>query len=116
MLNTYLDVTEEFNAANGVVIDTSGWDYSVWQFVAPTGTISITATNDGGDLQGTRDGSPTNATNFVTVSATRLSDNTLVTAVAAAGLFKLTGLGRYVRFAGASAAATKVIVQLSQIN
>ena len=35
------DVTVEFNANNGYVADASNWDYLIWQFVTPSGTISI---------------------------------------------------------------------------
>jgi hypothetical protein len=109
------DVTGEFNAGNGYTADMSGWDTIVAQFVNPSGTISIAATNDGGAVTGSIEGSGLTAINFQTVQGTKLSDGTAVTSVAAAGLFKVGVVGRYVRFGGASAAATKVIVEFSKI-
>jgi len=102
--------------SNSIVLDVSNYDYVVAQFVAPTGTINITTTNDSGDVQGETDGDASTATNFITTYATKLSTNTAVTAVDAAGLYKINVAGRYIRFSGASAAATKVIVMLAKIS
>lgn len=110
-LSQTIDVTAKFNAGNGIVIDASNWDSLVFQFINPSGTISITATNDGGAVQGTTDGNSSLAANFQTVQATKLSDGTAVTTVAAAGLFRVGVVGRFVKFGGASAAATSVIVE-----
>ena len=116
MISTYIDVTSEFNANNAKVLDISGWDYIILQFVAPTGTISVTASNDSGDVQGALDGNPATATNFTAVQVTKLADGTAVTSIAAAGLYKVGVTGRFLKFGGASAAATKVIVQLAKIS
>jgi len=116
MLATYVDVTAKFNANNTFVQDVSNYDYAVVQFVAPSGTISFTATNDSGDVQGTTDGNATLATNFTTVQATKLLDGSAVTAASTAGLYRFGVVGRYIKFGGASAAATKVIIQLAKIS
>lgn len=110
------DVTAEFNANNAAIIDMSGWDNAVWQFVNPSGTISTVATNDGGGVTGSTDGNSKSALSYQTIQVTKLSDGTAVTAVAAAGLFKNVVVGRYVKFGGASAAADKVIVMLHKID
>ena len=102
--------------SNAFVIDVSNYDYAVVQFVSPSGTINITSTNDSGDVEGTTDGNASTAANFTTVYATKLSTNTAVTAVDAAGLYKINVAGRYLRFGGTSAAATKVIVMLTKIS
>jgi len=114
-LSLTVDITTEFNAGNGYVADSSGWDYLVWQFVSPTGTINITATNDNGAITGTVLGSPLTATNFQSAGGTKISDGTLVTSVSAAGLFKTTYVGQFVKFGGAGAAATKVFLQYNKI-
>jgi len=111
-----VDITTEFNADNGYVADMSGWDNIVAQFVSPSGTISITATNDGGAVEGTTDGNSSLAANFQTVQATKLSDGTAVTTVAAAGLFRVGVVGRFLKFGGASAAATKVILMYHKVS
>ncbi len=109
------DITAKFNADNGYVVDMSGWDTLVWQFVSPSGTISTLATNDGGEITGSLEGNSLSATNFQTIQATKLADGTSVTSVAATGLYKVGVIGRYVKFGGAAAAATKVIIELSKI-
>lgn len=116
MIASYTDYTTQFNNDNGIVIDMSGWDYIVAQFVAPTGTISISGTNDSGAVEGAIDGNARTATNFTSIQATKLSDGTSVTSVAAAGLFKLNVTGRYVKFGGAAAAATKALIQFAKIS
>lgn len=116
MVATYLDVTDAFNADNGYVQDVSGWDYAVWQFVNPSGTIDIKATNDGRAVEGRTDGNSSLATNFQTVQATLLTDGTSVTSVSAAGLYKTTVVGRYVKFGGSGATADAVIIQLAKIH
>lgn len=114
-LSLTVDITPEFNLGNGYTADASGWDNIVWQFVAPTGTISITATNDNGAITGSVLGSGVTAANFQSAGATKISDNTIVTTVAAAGLFRTGNVGQFVRFGGAAAAATKVIIQYNKI-
>ena len=115
-LSNIIDVTTRFNADNGFVADLSGWDTLVAQFVGPTGTINITASNDGGDVQGVTDGNSLSATNFQTTNGVKMSDGTTVTAVAAAGSFRVGNVGRFVKFGGASAAATKVIFEYNKIS
>lgn len=112
------DVTTEFNANNGYVADTSNWDYTIWQFVTPAGTIAITSTNDSGAITGSLDGNSLTATNFLTVSATALNGLASVTSVTAgtSAMFRVSNVGQFVKFGGASAAATKVIIQFHKIS
>ena len=112
------EVTAEFNRDNGYVADTSGWDYTIWQFITPAGTINITATNDSGAITGSIDGNSLTATNFLTVSATALNGLTSTTSVTAAvsALFRVGNVGEFVKFGGASASATKVIIQYHKIS
>ena len=110
------DYIQPVFVSNAFVIDVSNYDYVVAQFVTPTGTISITSTNDSGDEEGVTDGNAATATNFTAVYATKLSTNTAVTAVDAAGLYKVNVAGRYLKFGGTSAAADKIIVMLAKIS
>lgn len=110
------DVTAEFNANNGYVADASNWDYLIWQFVGPSGTINVTATNDAGSVTGSFDGNSLTATNFVTVSATAANGNTLTSSVASAGIYRTSYVGQFVKFGGAAAAATKVIIQYHKFS
>ena len=115
MISKFEDVTIAFNASNAIVLDVSSFDYIVVQFVAPTGTINVQSTNDGGAVLGITSGSAALAINFTAVQATKLADGTSVTAVVAAGLYKLSVTGKYVSFGGTAAAASKVIVQFFMI-
>ena len=114
---TNYEVTDLFNANNGYVVDMSNWDSLVIQFTGSTsGTINITATNDAGDITGSVQGNSLTATNYATIQATKLSDGTSVTAISAAGLYKVGIVGQFVKFGGASAATTgKVFIYLSKI-
>jgi hypothetical protein len=100
-----------FFADNAIVVDLSGWEYAVFQFVGPSGTINVTATNNDGSSSSVT-GGPNTATDFQTVQITKLADGTAVTAVAAAGLFRAGIVGRFIKFSGASAAATGVYMTL----
>jgi hypothetical protein len=115
-LSQTVTITSEFNSGNGYTIDASGWDTTVWHFVNPSGTISITASNDGGEINGVTQGNSLSALNFVAVQGTKLGDGTAVTAVAAAGLFRVGVVGRYVRMGGSGATADKVIIEFSKIS
>jgi len=110
------DVTAEFNANNGYVADASNWDYLIWQFVTPTGTIAITSTNDAGSVTGSFDGNSLTATNFATVSATVLNGGALASSVSATGLYRTQHVGQFVKFGGAGAAATKAIIQYHKFS
>lgn len=103
-------LTKEFTS-NALVLDVSGWDYVVVQFVNPSGTISITATNNGGTKL-----DASTATDFVPVQATKLADGTAVTSVAAAGLYRVNVVGHYLKFGGASAAADAIYVMYAKIR
>lgn len=116
------DVTAEFNANNGYTIDLSNWDYATWQFVGPSGTISITATNDNGEpassAASTFSGNSLTAGNFQTAIAQQLSQTTItyVSSIIAAGLYRIDHIANFVKFGGASAAATRVIIHFHKIS
>lgn len=105
-----------FGNNNGIIIDVSGYTYVVAQFVTPSGIIDIASTNDSGDITGFSDGSAKTATNFTSVQAIKLSDGTAVTTIVDAGLYKINVAGRYLRFYGINAAATKVVIMLANIQ
>ena len=115
------DVTAEFNANNGYVIDMSNWDYAIWQFYANSGTINITATNSNGEpassQPSTFSGNSLTATLFETVVAQQLSQTTptYVNAVVTAGLYRVDHVANFVKFGGASAQATRVLVHFHKI-
>lgn len=115
MLATTLDETTYFNANNGVVIDSSGWQNVTVQLDGtPSGTINLTGTNDAGAITGVSDGNPLTAINFTAIQATDISSGTAVTAIAGAGNFKIINPPKFIKIGGASAATTgKLIVYLT---
>ena len=109
------DLTNDFNAAHSVNVDIGGWDYAILQLVSPSTTVNFLTSNDSGDVQSVSDGSAVSATNFVSVSGTKLSDGTLVTSLAASGLVRFGYIGRYLQFSGTAVTATKVLLRLFKI-
>lgn len=104
------DVTNDFNDGGSSTLDIGGWDFVVVQLVAPVGTTSFFTSNDSGAVQGVSDGNATSADNFIAVSGTNLATAAGATTLAAAGLIKFTGVGRYLRITGTSAG--KVIIRM----
>ncbi len=115
MISQVLDLTVDFNANNLVQLDIGGWQTCSIQAVGPSGTITIQGSNDGGEVTGSVSESPTTAINFGIIQATKLSDGTSVTAIAAAGVFAINVINcKYLSIGGASAAATKLLVFLTK--
>lgn len=114
MISDILDLSVDFNANSLVQVDIGGWETVSIQAVAPTGTITLNASNDGGGVTGSVNDSPTTATNFTLVQATKLADGSAVTAIAAAGVYKIPVAFRYLSIGGASAAATKLLIFLTK--
>lgn len=110
-----IDITADFNSGSLAIIDIGGWDFAVAQTIGTSGTINFTHSNDSGDLTGISDGSAASAVNFVSVQGTNLSTGAGATSTAADALFKFTGIGRYLRFSGSGASATKFLVRLYKI-
>lgn len=110
MVSKILDVTTEFNANNGVKLDLSLYESATFSFVTPTGTISITGSNDAGAIEGVTDGNALTSTNYTAIQAINLGTGSAVTSVVAAGNYKVTIGPKFIQFGGASAAATKVLV------
>lgn len=117
MLSQLIDVTNDFNANNGVKLDVSQWQYCTIQFTSTTsGTINITGTNDPNAVQGVSDGGGVESTNYSAIQANKLSDGSAVTSISAAGLYKITVGTKFIQIGGASAAtAGKVLVFLTTI-
>jgi len=110
-----MDVSVEFNRDNGWIADMSGWDYIVLTLVGSSGTRNITSTSDGGGITGVTDGNSLSALNFTTAQGVKTSDGSSVT-VAIDGQTKIQNQGRYLKVGGASAAATKAIVEYFKIS
>lgn len=110
------DITNDFNNNSGVwVLDVDSWDYVVVQLVSPSGTVTFKTTNDSGDIQGSGDGNQYSATNFINVQGTDLASGSGVTSLAATGLVKFSGIGKYLQLTSSSATVTKAIVRLYKI-
>ena len=110
-----LDLTSKMNADSQVVIDTNGWDFVIAQIVTPSGAISFTGTNDGGDTHGSTLGNQLSAANFATVSGIDMSSTTPATYITSANASKGVKFKvpmRYLKLAGTSVTVAKLIVKL----
>ncbi len=111
MVSATQDLTLAFNANNSVIIETSNWQNLVLHLNGtPSGTISITGSCDGGEISGATSNNPSTALNFTAIQATDMSSGTAVTAISAAGNFKVINLPKYVKIGGASAATTGKLI------
>lgn len=105
-----LDYAVKFSADHAIVLDVSGWDYVVAHFVGTSGTITIQSSNDGGAKS-----DPSTAQNFATIVGTKMADGTTVSSVAADGLFKVSNMGRYLKFGGSGASATTLLIEYQKV-
>lgn len=116
MISKVLDVTSDFNAASSYIQDLSGWDYAVVQVVSPSGAVSFTSTNDDGSVTGDLNPVPVQPANFLTVFGLNLVTNTAVTSASASALVRFNVIGRFLRLAGTSVTATKVLISLNKVT
>lgn len=112
MLSFSKDVTAEFNANNGIKQDVSQWqNVTIHVSGNVTGTVNITGTNDAGAVQAVTDGNAVSSLNYTAIQATNLAAGTSVTAIAAAGNYKIVVGTKFIQVGGASAAVSgKVII------
>ena len=112
MISKIMDLTADLAVGNKVVIDISGWESLTVQAIGGGGTMSLSATNNGGDVTGSLDGSPGNAANFTAIQAVNLTDGTTATTVTGNNLFRITPISfKYLQIGdGATATATKLLV------
>lgn len=115
MISATYDYGATLTANHTVTIDVSLWENVIFQMVGPSGTILLQGSNDGGAITGGTDDSPQSAINFTTIIATNMLDGTTTSSLATAGIYKLSQPCKYLRFGGASAAATKAIVFTSKV-
>jgi len=111
------DQSQTFNSVYNITTDASGWDAVTFQIVAPiAGSMFLYGSLDSGALQGVRQGDASLATNFTPIQATNLATGTAVTAISAAGNYKVTVGTQFIRLQGATAAAGTSVYRLFQLN
>lgn len=111
-----LDVTSDINADGRATLDVGSWDKVVVQLVSPSTTVNFTTTSDAGGVTGVSDGSAASATNFTSLSGTKVSDGTAATSLAASDEIEFTRFGTFIRLMGAGVTVTKAFVRLYKIN
>lgn len=118
MTSTVFDASANFQAGGTGLqnIDLSGWDYCVVQLVGPSGTINFLSSNDDGSVTGQIQGGPLTAINFTAVQGTNLATGAAATSGGVAGLWKFSGIGRFLQLSGSGITATKILVYLSKIH
>lgn len=112
MVSRIMDLTADLAIGNKAVIDISGWETLTVQAIGLGGTMSLSATNDGGDITGSTESSPGTATNFNAIQAVNLTTGATATAVTGTNLFRITPISfKYLQIGdGATATATKLLV------
>lgn len=111
------DFTNEFNQnAGDYNFDVGGWDYVVVQLVTPSGAVTFLTSNDSGDITGVSDGSAISAANFIEVQGTNLNSGAAVTSLAASGLVRFQGIGRYLRLQSTAATVVKLLFRYYKIS
>lgn len=113
MVSYYKDWTTEYALAKNLKLDISGWDWVTVQFeTIATAAINFNTTNDGGEINGVRDGSPDNSTGYQPVQGTNLATGTASTATAAAGsfIYRFERIGRYLQLTSATGTVSKLII------
>lgn len=109
------DITTEFNAASAYVLDVNGWDYVIVHVVTPSGALSFTGSNDGGEVQGSTLPNQLSAANFLALAAQPLgttTPTTYITSTAASALVRFDYPPQFLKFAGSSITVAKLIVKL----
>lgn len=112
-----LDVTSSILKDEKSVLDIGLYDYVIIQAINITsGSINTLSTNDGGAIEGQRDGSSQHATNFIALQVEDLSAGTFATSISADGNYRvLNPIGQYLVLEDNSVAVDKVLVFLSKI-
>jgi hypothetical protein len=118
MISTVFDATTNFQAGGTSLqnIDLSGWDYCVVQLVGPSGSINFLSSNDDGSITGSVQGGPLTSANFTAVQGVNLATGAAATSGGVAGLWKFSGIGRFLQLSGTGITATKILVYLSKIH
>lgn len=118
MLAQYLTYTAaNFTEGGGIIkFEAGSWDWIVVQPVTLSGSIEVSATLDGGAVQGTTDGNYKLAQNFSAIQMTKLADGTSLTTIVADGLYRAGINGRYVALELATGTVDYVIVMLTKIS
>lgn len=115
MIASVVDYTTEFNANNGIKVDVANWQNVVIHVSGTiSGTVNVTGTNDGGAITGATSNSPTSSLNYTAIQIINMATAAAVTAISAAGNYKVIYPTQYIQIGGASAATTgKVILFLT---
>lgn len=97
---------------NKAVLDVGHWENLTVQVIDGSGTISLLASNDGGDITGSITGNADTAANFNAVQAVNLTTGAAATAVTGTNLFRISPVSfRFLQIGdGSTAAATKILV------
>lgn len=120
MVNTYWDLTNDYNNNSGVInIEIGSYNYMVAHIITNSATITFKASNDGNEIAGSSLGSTSQATNFIAVQGTNLATGTAATSITATSapgtLWQFGVVGRYFQFSG-SGTVGKLLIQLSKIQ
>lgn len=115
--SNYLDLTEEFNGNGNVVLDVSLYISGSIYFYGLSATTEFYCTNDGGEEEGTVNGSPLTAIDFQPIRLLDLANNTydIDTGASANAFFQFKNAGKYLKIGTTGVTLDKLIIQLQKI-
>lgn len=116
MITKVVDIADQLSNGHYAFVDCSEWQTISVQAVGLGGTMSLSATNDGGSITGSTVDNARDAANFNAVLATNLTTDARASAVTGSNLFQINPVGfRYLRIGdGSTATATKLLVYLTK--
>lgn len=117
MLSRTIDLTDQINnGTNYAIADVGEWESLTIQAIGLAGTMTIAATNNGGEITGSTNGGPRDSADYNSIQAINLTTGAAATAVTGTTLFRITPISfKYLRLGdGSSATATKLLVHCTK--
>ena len=117
MVSQIFDVTTDFNRDAAVVLDINSYNYVTVHVVTATSTVSFSASNDGGAIQGATNDEPATAANFVAFLGTNLTAGTTATSLASgSAIFSFPAGVKYLKVSGTANSVTKLLISCAKIS
>lgn len=117
MISRLMDLAQQLSTNNFYAIaDISEWETITIQVIGLQGTCNISATNNGGEVTGSIDGTPKDSTDYTNIQAINLTSGAAATAVTGTTLFRISPIGfKYLRLGdGTTFTATKILVHCTK--
>lgn len=115
MVSQTLDITEQYvngYEGNYFALDVSEWQNVTVQVIGSFGggTIDIKGTNNSGAIQGILEGNPQSSKDYVAILAINLTDDSRVSQISSAGLYKVVVSTKFISLSNGSLDANSKII------